>query len=145
MGVLLDPQSEDIRTHPLNAEVFDPFPTLLHVGIPGRDQSFLHCGEFIVLRDCLEIDAEVDGQSVTLHAKVGRILRITLRAGDIPRILLSLLCLASNFPKEIIREGAAPPDRRQYVEYPTHVVVSNIVKRFSGAAILSEAMSRIHI
>jgi hypothetical protein len=37
------------------------------------------------------------------------------------------------------RGRAAPPDRRQYVEYPTHVVISNIVKWFSGTSILSEA------
>jgi hypothetical protein len=39
----------------------------------------------------------------------------------------------------MIREGATPPDRRQYVEYPTHVVVTNIVKWFSSPAILGEA------
>jgi hypothetical protein len=52
---------------------------------------------------------------------------------------LRLLFFASDFPTPVIREGAAPPDRRQYVEYPSHVVVSNVVKWFSEDAIMSEA------
>jgi hypothetical protein len=134
----LDPHSEDIHTYPLNADVLVPLPPSCCVRIPGREQAFLHCGEFIVLRERFAIDSDVDGQPATLFAKVGQILRIT-PLGDIQRVLLRLLVFASEFPTARIREGAAPPDRRQYVEYPTHVVVSNVVKWFSGAAILSEA------
>jgi hypothetical protein len=134
----LDPQSEDTHTYPLDSEELVPLPASCCVGIPGRDHSFLHCGEFIVLREILEIDSDVDGEQVTLHAKVGQILRIA-PIEDSWRVLLSLLFLAADFPSPRICEGAAPPDRRQYVEYPTHVVVSNIVKWISGAGILSEA------
>jgi hypothetical protein len=134
----LDPQSEATHTYPLDANILVPFPPSCCVGIPGREQSFLHCGEFIVLRERLAIDAHVDGEPVTVHAKVGRILRIT-PTGEFRRILLSLLFFASDFPTPMIRDGAVPPDRRQYVEYPTHVVVSNVVKWFPEAALLSEA------
>jgi hypothetical protein len=135
----LDPQSEDTHTYPLDSDVLVPLPPSCCVEIPGRDQSFLHCGEFIVLRESLEMDAAVYGEEVTLNAKVGQILRITTSIGDSRRVLLSLLFLASDFPTPRIRERAAPPDRRQYVEYPTNVVVSNVVKWFPGAALLSKA------
>jgi hypothetical protein len=135
----LDPQSEDTHTYPLDSEELVPLPASCCVEIPGRDHSFLHCGEFIVLRESLEMDAAVDGEEVTLNAKVGQILRITPSIGDSRRVLLSLLFLAADFPTPRIREPAAPPDRRQYVEYPTNVVVSNVVKWFPGAALLSEA------
>jgi hypothetical protein len=99
----------------------------------------LNCGEFIVLREPpLAIAADVDGNAVTLHAKVGQILRIT-PFGASQRILLSLIVFASEFPTPRIREGTAPPDRRQYVEYPPHVVLTNIVKWFSANTILSKA------
>jgi hypothetical protein len=135
---LLDPESEDIHTYPLDDNIFIPLQPCCSVSIPGREHSFLHCGEFVVLREHVTIDADVDGELVTLHAKVGRILRIT-PIGNSRRILISLLVLASNFPIARIREGVAPPDRRQYVEYPPHVVMSNIIKWFSGSEILSEA------
>jgi hypothetical protein len=134
----LDPESEDTHTYPLDDDILIPFPPCSCVSIPGREQSFLHCGEFIVLREHLAIDADVDGESVTLHAKVGLILRIT-SIGNHRRIFISLLLLASEFPTAIIRQEAAPPDRRQYVEYPQHVVMSNITKWFSATQILSEA------
>jgi hypothetical protein len=80
-----------------------------------------------VLRKHLAIDAHIDHAPLTLHANVGQILRI-IPFGDSRRILLSLFLLAAEFPTPMICEGATPPDRRQYVEYPTHVVVTNIVK-----------------
>jgi hypothetical protein len=100
----------------------------------------LNCGEYIVLREpLLAIDAVVDGDVVTLHAKVGQILRISL-IGESRRIFLSLLFYASEFPSSRIpAEGAAPPNRRQYVEYPQHVVFCNIVKWFPSSSIRSEA------
>ena len=135
----LDPESEDTHTYPLDDDILIPFQPCSCISIPGRELSFLHCGEFIVLREHLAIDADVDGEPVTLHAKVGLILRITTD-GNHQRILLSLLILASEFPTAIIREEAAPPpDRRQYVEYPQHVVMSNITKWFSASEILSKA------
>jgi hypothetical protein len=135
----LDPHSEDTHTYPLDADTLVPFPPSCCVGIPGRAQSFLQCGEYIVLREHQSIDADVNGKQITVHAKVGKILRIT-PIGDIRRILLSLLFYASDFPSPMmISPDSAPPDRRQYVEYPPHVVLSNIVKWFSGSAILSEA------
>jgi hypothetical protein len=109
----LDPQSEATHTYPLDANILVPFPPSCCVGIPGREQSFLHCGEFIVLRERLAIDAHVDGEPVTVHAKVGRILRIT-PTGEFRRILLSLLFFASDFPTPMIRDGAVPPDRRRW-------------------------------
>jgi hypothetical protein len=135
----LDPQSEESHTYPLNDNLLVPLQPSCCVGIPGRVKAFLHCGEFVVLREPLAINAAVDGDPVTLHAKVGRILRITPIGGDSLRILLSLLFCASEFPSPRIRDKAAPPDRRQYVEYPTHVVSSNIVKWVPGSSILSEA------
>jgi hypothetical protein len=38
----------------------------------------------------------------------------------------------------MISAVAAPPDRRQYVEYPTHIVMSKIVKWFSRSAKISK-------
>jgi hypothetical protein len=134
----LDPQSEESHTYPLDDNILIPLQPSCCVGIPGRVKAFLHCGEFIVLREPLAINAAVDGDPVTLHAKLGRILRIT-PIGDSLRILLSLLFRASEFPTPRIHDGAAPPDRRQYVEYPMHVVSSNIVKWVPGSSILSEA------
>jgi hypothetical protein len=134
----LDPESEDTHTYPLDADELVPFPPSCCVGIPGREHSFLHCGEYAVLSEQLEIDADVEGGPVTLHAKVGRILRITT-IGDSQRILLGLLFFASDFPTPMIRDGGAPPDRRQYVEYPKQVVLSNTVKWIPGATILGEA------
>jgi hypothetical protein len=92
-----------------------------------------------VVVDYLEIDAAFDGEEVTLNAKkVGQILQIT-PIGDSRHLLLHLLFLASNFPTPRMRQGAAPPNRRQHVEYPTlQVVVSKIVKWFSGTALLSK-------
>jgi hypothetical protein len=134
----LDPQSEDIHTYPLDADALIPSQPSCCVGIPGREQSFLHCGEYIVLREHQAIDADVDGELVSLHAKVGRILRVSL-IGDIQRIFVRLLFFASDFPRPMILGGAAPPDRRQYIEYPTHVVLSNVVKWIPATAIQSEA------
>jgi hypothetical protein len=101
----------------------------------------LNCGEFIVLQEPLAVDSAVDGDAVTLHAKVGQILRIRPIGDTQRRILLVLIFFASKFPARFIREGAVPPDRRQYVDYPLHVVLSNIVKWFPGTAILSEAFA----
>jgi hypothetical protein len=98
----------------------------------------LNCGKFIVLNEPLAIDADVDGNAVTLHAKVGRILCIA-RIGDSQRILLSLLFFASEFPIPWISEEAKAPDRRRYVEYPTHVVLRNIVKWIPATSNLSKA------
>jgi hypothetical protein len=135
----MDPHSEESHTFPPDSDRLAPLEPSCCVRISGREQSFLHCGEYIVLRDILAIDADVDGKTVTLHARVGQILQV-IPTGDSQRILVSLLLLASDFPTQMTRGcGAAPPDRRQYVEYPTHVVISNIVKWFSGASILSEA------
>jgi hypothetical protein len=135
----LDPQSEDTHTYPLDSEVLDPLQPSCCVAIPGREQSFLNCGEFVVLREPLAIEAEVEGDPVILQAKLGRILRITQLEDNSRRILLILLFFASEFPTPMIREGAVPPDRRQYVEYPPHVVMSNVVKWIPGTSILSEA------
>jgi hypothetical protein len=86
------------------------------VSIPWREHAFLYCGEFIVLREHPAIDADVDGEPAMLHAKVGQLLFISpIRNSQ--RILMSLLVLASGFPIARIREGAAPPDRQQSVEY----------------------------
>jgi hypothetical protein len=134
-----DPQSEDTHTYPLNSDLLLPSQPSCCVGIPGREQSFLNCGEFIVLREPLAVDSDVDGDAVSLRAKVGRILRIRPIGDTHRRILLVLIFFASEFPTRMIREGAVPPNRRQYVDYPRHVVLSNIVKWFPGTAILSEA------
>ena len=80
----LNPQSEDTHVYPLDANELVPFPPSCSVGIPGREHSFLNCGEYIVLRHRLSFDAYFDDEPVTLHAKVGRILHISLLAGDIP-------------------------------------------------------------
>jgi hypothetical protein len=135
-----DPESEDMHMYPLDSVLLLPSQPSCCVGIAGREQSFLNCGEFIVLREPLAVDSAVDGDAVTLHAKVGQILRIRPIGEDTQRrILLVLIFFASEFPTRFIREGAVPPDRRQYVDYPRHVVLSNIVKWFPGTAILSEA------
>jgi hypothetical protein len=107
-----DPESEDMHAYPLDDNIFIPLQPFCSVSIPGREQSFLHCGEFIVLREHLAIDAVIDGESAVLHANVGQIICIT-PIGSSRRILTSLLVLASGFPIARIREGAAPPDRRQ--------------------------------
>ena len=135
----LDPQSQVIHMYPLGAAALDPLPPSCCVEIPGRENAFLHCGEYVVLREHLTIDAHIDHAPVTLHAKVGRILRIRPIGDTHRRILLVLIFFASEFPTRMIREGAVPPNRRQYVDYPRHVVLSNIVKWFPGTAILSEA------
>jgi hypothetical protein len=134
----LDPESEDTHVYPLGSDELVPFPPSCCIGIPGREHSFLHCGEYIVLREHQAIVSNINGEPVTLHAKVGRILRI-IPIGHSHRILLGLLFFSQDFPSELMGEGSAPPDRRQYVEYPTQVVVSNVVKWFYGATILSEA------
>jgi hypothetical protein len=118
----LDPRSEDTNTYPLDADELMPFQPSCCVGIPGREHSFLNCGEYIVLREpLLAIDAVVHGDAVTLPAKVGQILQIS-PMGESRRTFLSLLFYASQFPTSRIPEGAAPPDRRQYMEYPQHIV-----------------------
>ena len=104
----LDPQSEDTHVYPLDADVLAPSPPSFCIGIPGREQAFLHCGEFVILREHLEVEADFDGAAVTVHAQVGRILQIA-PVGDSLRILLSLLFLVSDFPIPTIRAGAAPP------------------------------------
>jgi hypothetical protein len=108
----LDPESEDTHTYSLDDELLIPFQRCSWVSIPGREKSFLHCGEFIVLQEHLTLrDADVDGKSVILHAKVGLILCITSMR-NYQSISISLLFLASEFPTAIIREEAAPPYRR---------------------------------
>jgi hypothetical protein len=101
--------NQRIRIHIL---LMIPFQRCSWVSIPGREKSFLHCGEFIVLQEHLTLrDADVDGKSVILHAKVGLILCITSMR-NYQSISISLLFLASEFPTAIIREEAAPPYRR---------------------------------
>jgi hypothetical protein len=136
----LDPKSEDRHTYPLNDDMLIPFQRCSCVSIPGREQSFLHCREFIVQQEHLAIDADVDGTLVTLHAKVGLILCIT-SIGNHQQTLLSLLILALAFPTAIVCEEAAPLDQRQYVEYPQNVVMSNITKRFLAGKIISKAFT----
>jgi hypothetical protein len=63
-------------------------------------------------------EVDLDGESITLHEKVGQILRV-MPIGDIRRILLSLLFFASDFPTPMMRNGAVPPDRRQYSMWNT--------------------------
>jgi hypothetical protein len=71
-----------------------------------------------------------------LLANGGGILRIR-PIGSSRHILIRLLVLMSDFPIAMIRKGMAPPNRRQYVEYPPYVVMSNIIKWFSGSKILN--------
>jgi hypothetical protein len=67
----LDPHSQVIHMYPLRATALDPLPPSCCVGIPGRENSFLHCGEYVVVREHLAIDARMDLRlaPLTLHAK----------------------------------------------------------------------------
>jgi hypothetical protein len=66
----LNPQSEDHHTYPLDADVLVLLQPSCSVPIPGREQSFLNCGKFIILNEPLTIDSDVDVDTVTLHARL---------------------------------------------------------------------------
>jgi hypothetical protein len=110
----------------------------LCLALSGRENHFVVSGEIVMFRVPVATTIVHEGNNFTLHAPVGRILRIEILEGQEPRALVNLFFYPAGlptFPLKVI----FPPTNRIYLQYPTEVVWSNYVQWIHQDQLISEA------
>jgi hypothetical protein len=79
-----------------------------------------------------------EGNKITLHAPVGRILRIEILEGQEPRALVNLFYYPAGLPAFPLR-AIFPPTNRMYLQSPTEVIWSNYVQWIQQDQLILEA------
>jgi hypothetical protein len=82
-----------------------------------RGNHLVISGEMVKLRDPLATTILHKGKKITLHAPVGRILRIEYPLGQAPRALINLFFYPFNLPTFPLR-ALLPPPNHIYIQYP---------------------------
>jgi hypothetical protein len=106
--------------------------------LAGRGNHLVISGEMVKLRDPLATTIIHEGKKLTLHAPVGRILRIDYPPGQAPRALVNLFFYPVDLPTFPLC-ALLPPPNRIYIQYPPEVVWSNYVQWIPQAQLISEA------
>jgi hypothetical protein len=97
------------------------------LALSGRENHYVVSGEIIMF--CVPVATTIvhKGNKITLHAPVGRILRIEILEGQEPRALINLFFYPAGLPTFLLR-AIFPPTNRMYLQYPTAVVWSNYIQ-----------------